>query len=190
MPVPSSIRKILLAAALSVGALAGCTHVPISTISALDDLEPESIDARAIRIAVVTPATFRPDPGQPELTLTTGLRGSPATSRSFLLTERLSSAELAPLQGVTGPDSSAHVYGFEAEPAAELQTYLAGLMEMGAEGEREMAMSVGMSGCLVEPQRRLPLTVYVSFASSEPYRVLLRAFDLSGEADVPLCGAR
>lgn len=189
MPVPTPFRKLVIVACSAV-ALAACTDVPLSTVAALNRLDPATLDPRAIRIALITPTTFQPNAGQPELILTTGISDSPTEMWTFEFAERHSLAERAPLLGELRPGTELRVFGMEAGPAAELQRVLTSLSATPGDRERELAIAAEISGCVTEPTRKLPATIYVSFAPNEPYRVLLRSSDLVRHGSVtglPLC---
>lgn len=182
MPLPAALGKLSLAAFLAIGSLAACTTVPPSTIAALDRLDVALIDPAALRLGLVVPSPFLPDAGQPELTVTIGSADGDTDAQTFVLVERTSGAERAPLLGEVRPGSELRVYGLAASDAAAFRRELERTMAEVPEGERQIALAVGMTGCTTEPARRLPATIYVSWASSEPYRVLVRSTDLSAAA--------
>lgn len=185
MPVPAALGKLSLAAFLAIGTLAACTTIPHSTIAALERLDVASLDPAALRLGLVMSSWFRPDAGQPELTVTIGNPNSSTQARTFVLAERTSPAELSPLLGAVRPGSELRVYGLAAADAAAFRRELEQTIANGAPGDRHVSVAVGITGCTTDPARRLPMTIYVSWASSEPYRVLLRSNDLSASAGMP-----
>ena len=179
MPVSARIGKLSLVAMLALGSLTGCTTVSPSTIAAVERLDPASLNAAGIRLALVTPTTFRPDAGQPEFTLSVGTVHGEIATRTFTFTEEVSAGERAPLQAEIRTGSELRVFALSAEDAAALQRQIDVVTATVAPGEGDISLTMGVAGCVTDRAGRLPATIYVRLAPAEPYRVLLRSSDLS-----------
>ncbi len=177
MPVSARLGK-LFATMLALGSLTGCTTIWPSTIAAVEQLNAASFDAAGLRLAIVTQTTFRPDAGQPEFTLSVGSTQGGIETRSVTFTE-VASAQAQGLQAEVRTGSELRVFALSAADAVALQRQIGIVTATVPTGEREVSLAVGISGCVVDPAVRLPVTIYVRLAPNEPYRVLVRSPDMS-----------
>lgn len=142
----------VLGSLIGVAVLSACTHVPLSSIPKLAQIDPETTDLSQVELAVRVPQDFRlhrdgasinvaliPEGGTPE-TLALQLEHSTAPLTPFL--ERQQGSKFKILRFELDPE--------EAKRATDYRTHVIALKEqLRAEGRGGSAsFSVGSTGCL------------------------------------------
>lgn len=189
-------RLALAVAALS---LAGCGHVPVTSVLALRKTDFMTTDPANLRAAVKLPRGLRPR--ETQLTLIVVPADGGRHERSFVLKEMPITDELS---AVAVPGMDEQVFAFAVEPA-DLPRLTAFRSEMKAmrreaSGRSSLTLNVGSKACRdggLTPGQPVMMTTYLKTGETDRFVPLLRDMDLreaakphSIESVLPPCDAK
>ncbi len=182
---PMPLLAIL--AILAVGALAGCSHVPVKTMLALRSFDPMTTDPAALRAAIVAPALYAPRPGGAKMKIFQERKAGGDRREIEIVLEEVSLASetgLARARPAVG--SVLHAYRI---PPSDMPRLLELRREALARAEKEPgafkgAFSVGVDGCRVGDAalpEQVRVSTYLKTADSDGYIPLIEDIDLVAE---------
>jgi hypothetical protein len=190
--VPARFAVLLLLAA----ALAGCGHMPVTSMLALSRVDFATTDPAQLRAAVKLPRAVRPR--TVAMRILVKLRGGHEEAQDFTLREVIDPRELLALHGKLDPDTHIYAYRFEAADLTRVQAFRAELLRK--QGERRggsLRIEVRPETCRVGDVSGQPLrfSSYVRTGETGDYVPLVVDLDvrtLKPDADVaaliPPCG--
>ena len=192
--------KRLTAIALVAGILAGCGHMPVTSMVKLARVDFAATEPAALRAAVKLPRAIRPRPQGVTLRIGVRLRSGHEDFQDFLLREASDAGEMAALEDER--DADTHIFAFQLDPAEaqRLAAFRDGLKRKQAEkGSRGGALTIAIrpDACRTGelPSGPVRATTYLRTAETAGYVPLARDVDLrtvvSGRdvvAEIPLCG--
>lgn len=193
-------RRLLLLSLLCA-ALAGCGHMPVSTMWALRGFDATTVDPAQLRAAIRIPDTLEPQPGGVTLNIGWRREGGESHEAKFILKETTDSADLAPLASEKRPGTRIHAFRVDPADIPKIRALQAQAIEEKARGggKSHGAFGVGAEACrrgeLAEGP--LPMTTFLRTQASDPYLTVLKNVDLrtlvtkekSFDRLVPACGA-
>ena len=185
---------------LSILAMAGCSHMPVTSMVKLARVDFETSDPAQLRAAIKLPRTLRPRPNGVALRIAVQVGRAPEEARDFMLRELPEPAELT---REAGADSHIFAYRIDDADLARLAAFRAELI-----ARKSSAQSSGQKGSIsisVRPQAckagELPdgplyFTTYLRTAETKDYVALARDVDLRSivpnaavVAEIPRCGS-
>ncbi|MEF3366555.1 hypothetical protein V3H18_08425 [Methylocystis sp. 9N] len=193
-------RRLLLLPLLCAAALAGCGHVPVSTMWALRSFDATTVDPAQLRAAIRIPDTLEPQPGGVTLNIGWRREGGAPHEAKFILKETTDAADLAPLAAEKRPGTRIHAFRVELADIPKIKALQAQAIEEKARGGGKTHGSFGVGA---EACRRgdladgpLPMTTFLRVEEQGPYLTVLKNVDLrslvtkekSLDALVPACG--
>ncbi|MEZ5820410.1 MAG: hypothetical protein R3D82_06350 [Xanthobacteraceae bacterium] len=168
----------LVQVALLAIALAGCGHMPVTSMVKLARVDFETSDPAQLRAAIKLPRSLRPRPNGVALRIAVRVGRAPEQARDFLLRELPLSAELA---REAGTDSHVFAYRIDEADLPRLTAFRAELIAKKASGQGgAISISVKPEACRTDelPQGPLYLTSYLRTAETGGYVTLARDVDL------------
>lgn len=194
-------RSFLGLAVLSVS-LAGCGHVPVSTMWALRNFDMVRADPTHLRVAVRLPEALIPQPGGVKVTARWGRKGEPQSERTaeIVLQETSVAAEGAGLTQARRAGTRLFAYKVASQDVERLRALQLEVARTQREGQgRETgALGVSADACRTGelPAGALAMTTFLKVDSEREYLTLLKDVDLrtlaSGDKSldnlVPACG--
>ena len=179
--------------------MAGCSHMPVTSMVKLARVDFETSDPAQLRAAIKLPRTLRPQPNGVALRIAVQVGRAPEEARDFMLRELPEPAELT---REAGADSHIFAYRIDDADLARLAAFRAELIA------RKVGQSSGQKGSIsisVRPQAckagELPdgpiyFTTYLRTAETKDYVALARDVDLRSivpnaavVAEIPRCGS-
>ena len=196
------MARRLLFPSLLVAALAGCGHMPVSTMWALRSFDATTVDPAQLRAAIRIPDTLEPQPGG--VTLNIGWRrdGGEPHEAKFILKETTEAADLAPLAGEKRPGTRIHAFRVDSADIPKIKALQAQAIEEKARGggKSHGSFGVGAEACRRGELADGPvlMTTFLRTQAGDPYLTVLKNVDLrtlvtkekNFDALVPMCGAR
>lgn len=180
--------------------LAGCGHMPVTSMVKLARVDFVATDPAGLRAAVKLPTAITPLRDQVRLRLTVRLASGKEDTQDFRLTEVSDPADILSLRSEI--DGGAHVFAYRLDPpeAARLATFRDALRKQQAtSGGRggALTISIATEACrngelpagavLLTTYLRTPETGdYVPLARDVDMRSVVRGRDLV--AEMPVCG--
>lgn len=177
------ILKACAIVACLLPGLAGCGHVPVSTLVALRSFDALTFDPEQLRVAVLVPSALRQAEGGTTLDLTLTLAGPPESTVKHALV-------LLPLAAGSDPALERHrqpgwrLTGYrlkpeDAERVRQVQKQAASARREGG-GRNRLVLGVSSVGCRdgALPDGPLPMTTLIRAPGREEYLVLLKEVDL------------
>lgn len=191
-------RHLLLS--LFCAALAGCGHMPVSTMWALRGFDATTVDPAQLRAAIRIPDTLEPQPSGVTLNIGWRREGGEPHEAKFILKETTEPADLAPLAGEKRPGTRIRAFRVDPADIPKIKALQAQAIEEKARGggKSHGSFGVGAEACrrgeLAEGP--LPMTTFLRFEGQGPYLTVLKNVDLrslvtkekSFDALVPACG--
>jgi hypothetical protein len=184
----SGFRRAALGA-LVVAALAGCSHVPVTTALKLASFDPMTTDPAALRAAVAMPVEALPAKGGAKLVLTQARRDGSDEDKLELALEEVPLAAETGLAAVrSGPGRQIRAFRIAAADVPRLvETRQRMAARRAAEpGAFRGALSVGVDGCSragAPMPKSFRVSTWLKTAETGEYVTLLDDVDL-----VPLIG--
>jgi hypothetical protein len=118
---------------LSMLAMAGCSHMPVTSMVKLARVDFETSDPAQLRAAIKLPRTLRPQPNGVALRIAVQVGRAPEEARDFMLRELPEPAELT---RETGPGSHIFAYRIDDSDLARLAAFRAELIAKKSSGKR------------------------------------------------------
>ena len=181
-------------------AMAGCSHMPVTSMVKLARVDFETSDPAQLRAAIKLPRTLRPQPNGVALRIAVQVGRAPEEARDFMLRELPEPAELT---REAGADSHIFAYRIDDSDLARLKTFRSELI-----ARKSSAQSSGQKGSIsisVRPQAckageladgPVYFTTYLRTAETKDYVALARDVDLRSiapdpalVAGIPRCGS-
>lgn len=181
MPSFPWLRPAALALLLSV---AGCAHVPPSSLAQLSRLDLMTSDLKVMRAAVRAPAALAPLPRGAKLVLTYWRDGEEKKNVSAVLVEDTDPEALGNLAPEVTPGMRITVFRIPETERARLEITRAAVVAARAgtqDGRRaHVTLSVSVEGCAREPLPEGPvlLTTYLKATADGDFIPLVRDLDL------------
>jgi len=163
-------------------ALAGCGHMPVTSMVKLARVNFETSDPAQLRAAIKLPRALRARPNSVSLRIAVRVGRAPEEARDFLLRELPAPAELAREAGADG-----HVFAYRIDEAdlPRLVAFRAELIARKSSGQGgSISISVQPQACKTAelPEGPVYLTTYLRTAETGSYVVLARDVDLRSVA--------
>lgn len=168
-------RTLLVCIALS---LAGCGHMPVTSMVRLARVDVETADPAQLRAAIRLPRTLRPRPNGVTLRIAVRVGQAPEEARDFVLRELPAPPELA---REAGPDESVFAYRVDEADLPRFAAFRAELIAKKGGGQRgSISISVQPQACKTTdlPDGPVYLTSYLRTAETAAYVTLARDVDL------------
>jgi hypothetical protein len=182
---PAQITRRCFLMVLAAAFLAGCSHVPVSTMYKLWSFDVLSADPAAIRAAVRYPESLIPRPGGAKLTVTiTGAKGEAPDVRAFVLEETTQGSELTEVSTYNRAGYPIRVYRLSEKDAVNVRALLKELREAKQRSEkRSGSIGVSIDACRVKelPKKAILTSTYLKLDSTGGYMTVLEDVDLRNE---------
>jgi hypothetical protein len=180
--------------------LAGCGHMPVTSMVRLARVDFVATDPAGLRAAVKLPKTIRPLRDQVRLHLVVKLASGKEDTQDFRLAEVSDPADILSLRGEV--EGGTHLFAYRLEPAeaARLGTFRDALKkQQTANGGRggALTISIATGACRSDelPDGAVLLTTYLRTAETGGYVPLARDVDMRSivqgrdlVAEMPVCG--
>jgi hypothetical protein len=185
-----------LLSVLSILAMAGCSHMPVTSMVKLARVDFETSDPAQLRAAIKLPRTLRPRPNGVTLRIAVQVGRTPEEARDFMLREMAEPAELTREAG-----TGSHIFAYRIDDAdlARLAAFRAELIAKKSSGQRgSISISVRPQACKAGelPDGPINFTTYLRTAETKDYVALARDVDLRSivpnaavVAEIPRCGS-
>jgi hypothetical protein len=177
-------------------AMAGCSHMPVTSMVKLARVDFETSDPAQLRAAIKLPRTLRPQPNGVTLRLAVQVGRAPEEARDFMLRELPEPAELTREAG-----AGSHIFAYRIDDAdlARLAAFRAELMAKKSSGQRgSISISVRPQACKAGelPDGPIYFSTYLRTAETKDYVALTRDVNLRSivpnaavVAEIPRCGS-
>lgn len=167
---------------LFAGLLAGCGHVPLTSLPKLAKIDVRTTDLAQLRAGISLPADIRPLPGGVTMTITALPKDGRRHERKAVLEEVRDAAELASLPVLAAPGRRFTLFRLSAADVARLGAFreemFAGPQQSGNRG----SLSLGADkACRLGDLSAEPVTMtgYLRTSETQDYVLLMRDFDLT-----------
>ena len=176
-------------------AMAGCSHMPVTSMVKLARVDFETSDPAQLRAAIKLPRTLRPQPNGVALRIAVQIGRAPEEARDFMLRELPAPTELTREAG-----AGSHIFAYRIDDAdlARLAAFRAELIAKKSSGQRgSISISVRPQACKAGELADGPVyfTTYLRTAETKDYVALARDVDLrsivpdpAAVAGIPRCG--
>lgn len=187
------LTRLLLV--LPVMAMAGCSHMPVTSMVKLARVDFETSDPAQLRAAIKLPRTLRARPNGVALRIAVQVGRGPEEARDFMLREIPEPAELT-----READAGSHIFAYRIDDAdlARLAAFRSDLMAKKNSGQKgSISISVRPQACKVGelPDGPITFSTYLRTAETKDYVTLARDVDLRSivpnaavVAEIPRCG--
>ena len=177
-------------------AVAGCSHMPVTSMVKLARVDFETSDPAQLRAAIKLPRTLRPRPNGVALRIAVQVGRAPEEARDFMLRELPEPAELTREAG-----AGSHIFAYRIDDAdlARLSTFRAELIAKKSSGQKgSISISVRPQACKAGelPDGPIYFSTYLRTAETQDYVALSRDVDLRSivpnaavVAEIPRCGS-
>ena len=176
-------------------AMAGCSHMPVTSMVKLARVDFETSDPVQLRAAIKLPRTLRPRPNGVALRIAVQVARAPEEARDFILREMPEPAELT---REASADSHIFAYRIDDSDLARLAAFRAELIAKKSSGQKgSISISVRPQACKAGELADGPVyfTTYLRTAETKDYVALARDVDLrsivrdpAAVAGIPRCG--
>ena len=180
---------------LSILAMTGCSHMPVTSMVKLARVDFETSDPVQLRAAIKLPRTLRPRPNGVALRIAVQVGRAPEEARDFILREMPEPAELT---REASADSHIFAYGIDDSDLTRLAAFRAELIAKKSSGQKgSISISVRPQACKAGELADGPVyfTTYLRTAETKDYVALAREVDLrsivpdpAAVAGIPRCG--
>jgi len=167
---------------LLAGLLAGCGHVPLTSLPKLAKIDIRTTDLAQLRAGISLPADIRPLPGGVTMTIIALPKDGGRHERKVVLEEVRDAAELSSLPTLAAPGRHFTLFRLSAADAARLGAFreemFAGPQNSGNRG----SLSLGADkACRLGELSAKPVTMtgYLRTSETQDYVLLMRDFDLT-----------
>jgi len=177
-------------------AMAGCSHMPVTSMVKLARVDFETSDPVQLRAAIKLPRALRPRPNGVALRIAVQVGRAPEDARDFTLREIPEPAELTREAGV-----GSHIFAYRIDDSdlARLAAFRAELIAKKSSGQNgSISISVRPQACKAGelPDGPITFTTYLRTAETKDYVALTRDVDLRSivpnaavVAEIPRCGS-
>ena len=175
--LPRFLLRPLLRACVTL-ALAGCGHMPVTSMVKLARVDFETSDPAQLRAAIKLPRSLQPRPNGMSLRIAVRVGRAPEEAREFALRELPAPPELA--REASG-DSHVFAYRIDDADLPRLAAFRAELIAKKSSGQGgSITISVQPQACKTAelPEGPVYLTSYLRTAETGTYVTLARDVDL------------
>ena len=177
-------------------AMAGCSHMPVTSMVKLARVDFETSDPVQLRAAIKLPRTLRPRPNGVALRIAVQVGRAPEEARDFTLREIPEPAELT-----REASAGSHIFAYRIDDSdlARLAAFRAELIAKKSSGQKgSISISVRPQACKADELADGPIyfTTYLRTAETKDYVALTRDVDLRSivpnaavVAEIPRCGS-
>jgi hypothetical protein len=177
-------------------AMAGCSHMPVTSMVKLARVDFETSDPAQLRAAIKLPRTLRPQPNGVALRIAVQVGRAPEEARDFMLRELPEPAELTREAG-----AGSHIFAYRIDDSdlARLMAFRTELIAKKSSGEKgSISISVRPQACKAGelPDGPVYFTTYLRTVETKDYVALARDVDLrsivpdlAAVAGIPRCGS-
>ena len=130
---------------LSMLAMAGCSHMPVTSMVKLARVDFETSDPAQLRAAIKLPRTLRPQPNGVALRIAVQVGRAPEEARDFMLRELPEPAELT---REAGADSHIFAYRIDDADLARLAAFRAELIAKKKLGPERLDLDFGTAASM------------------------------------------
>ena len=177
-------------------AMAGCSHMPVTSMVKLARVDFETSDPVQLRAAIKLPRTLRPRPNGVALRIAVQVGRAPEEARDFILREMPEPAELT---REASADSHIFTYRIDDSDLTRLTAFRTELIAKKSSGQKgSISISVRPQACKAGelPDGPVYFTTYLRTAETKDYVALARDVDLRSivpnaavVAEIPRCGS-
>ena len=197
---PLRPRRCALVCCVLALTLAGCGHMPVTSMVKLARIDFTATDPDQFRAAVRLPMAIRPLRDRERLRIAVKLASGKEEIQDFRLTEISDPADVASLRDEIEADTHIFAFGLDPAEAARLVAFRDGLKRQQAEsGGRRGAITISIvpEGCRSGefPRGEVLFTTYLRTAETGGYVPLARDVDMRSLApgrdlarEMPVCG--
>jgi hypothetical protein len=176
--------------------MAGCSHMPVTSMIKLARVDFETSDPAQLRAAIKLPRSLRARPNGVALRVSVQVGRAPEEARDFTLRELPEPAELARESSVGN-----HIFAYRIDDAdlTRLAAFRAELIAKKSSGQKgSISISVRPQACKVGelPDGPIYFSTYLRTAETKDYVALARDVDLRSivpnaavVAEIPRCGS-
>lgn len=171
------LLHVVLSACFAL-ALAGCGHMPVTSMVKLARVDFETSDPAQLRAAIKLPRSLRPLPNGMRLLIAVRVGRAPEEAREFVLRELISPGEL--LREATA-DSQIYAYRIDDADLPRLAAFRSELIAKKNSGQRgSISISVQPKACKSAdpPDGPVHFTTWLRTAETGHYVTLTRDVDL------------
>jgi len=177
-------------------AMAGCSHMPVTSMVKLARVDFDTSDPVQLRAAIKLPRALRPRPNGVALRIAVQVGRAPEDARDFTLREIPEPAELTREAG-----AGSHIFAYRIDDSdlARLAAFRAELIAKKSSGQKgSISISVRPQACKAGelPDGPITFTTYLRTAETKDYVALTRDVDLRSivpnaavVAEIPRCGS-
>ena len=177
-------------------AMAGCSHMPVTSMVKLARVDFDTSDPVQLRAAIKLPRALRPRPNGVALRIAVQVGRAPEDARDFTLREIPEPAELTREAG-----AGSHIFAYRIDDSdlARLAAFRAELIAKKSSGQNgSISISVRPQACKAGelPDGPITFTTYLRTAETKDYVALTRDVDLRSivpnaavVAEIPRCGS-
>ena len=167
---------------LLAGLLAGCGHVPLTSLPKLAKIDVRTTDLAELRAGISLPADIRPLPGGVTMTIVALPKDGGRHERKVVLEEVRDAAELSSLPALAAPGRRFTLFRLSSADAARLGAFreemFAGPQNSGNRGS--LSLGADKACRLGElPAKPVTMTGYLRTSETQDYVLLMRDFDLT-----------
>lgn len=162
--------------------LAGCGHVPLTSLPKLAKIDIKTTDLAQLRAGISLPADIRPLPGGVTMTIAALPKDGGRHERKVVLEEVRDATELASLPVLIAPGRHFTLFRLSSADVARLGAFreemFAGPQQSGNRG----SLSLGADkACRLGELSAKPITMtgYLRTSETQDYVLLMRDFDLT-----------
>lgn len=193
--MPPRLLPRSLLVVLSV-AMAGCSHMPVTSMIKLARVDFETSDPAQLRAAIKLPRSLQARPNGVALRISVQVGRTAEESRDFMLRELPEPGELTREAG-----AGSHIFAYRIDDAdlARLAAFRAELIAKKSSGQKgSISISVRPQACKVGelPDGPIYFSTYLRTAETKDYVALARDVDLRSivpnaavVAEIPRCGS-
>ena len=167
---------------LLAGLLAGCGHVPLTSLPKLAKIDVRTTDLAQLRAGISLPADIRPLPGGVTMTITALPKDGGRHERKAVLEEVRDAAELASLPVLAAPGRRFTLFRLSAADVARLGAFreemFAGPQQSGNRGSLSLGADKACRLGYLSPEP-VTMTGYLRTSETQDYVLLMRDFDLT-----------
>ncbi len=171
------MRRSMLLTLLVLLGLCACSHVPVTSLLKLSQIDLSTTDPAQLRVAVKLPQALRPLPRSMVLRVTARRKEGPDLVEGFALREVSALAEGPPLQAEAEPGTRIAVYGIDP---AELPHVAAFRAQASAQGAKGGGLALEPQACRTGalPSGPLLISTYLRTVETGGYIPLTSGIDL------------
>jgi len=175
------MRTFTLSCSLFAGLLAGCGHVPLTSLPKLSKVDIRTTRLAELRAGISLPADIRPLPGGVTMTIVALPKDGGRHERKAVLEEVRDAGELAKLPVVAAPGRRFAVFRLSDGDAARIGAFREEMF-IGPQnsGNRGSLALMAEKGCRLGDLsgKPIPMTSYLSTSETQDYVLLTRDIDL------------